>query len=241
MSESVNDISELTNDINEFTNESANDIKQLVDEYAKWDQLLTEAKAEIDKIKAKIQARAAEELENSKIKTVKYYGSNNNVASVGTSETVKLVSFTYLKLVLGAITGDFVKEETTHKLSDPFKRIVAPLCTGNYTEQTLDDVIRQMDVDANAAKVLRKKLRGDVNKDRKILASIGMAPEDIDHWLYFIVESLAYERIARLLKVAGYEYGTPEYDKAIFALKQALITEEGIKIGIEYEEESKAV
>ncbi len=233
MSELVNEINELTNDIAE----PANNIKQLVDEYAKWDQLITEAKTEIDKIKAKLQARAAEELENSKTKTVKYHGSTNNVASIVTSESVKLVSITYLRSVLGDILKDFVKEETTYKLSDPFKRIIAPLCLGNYIERTLDDVIKEMDVDANAAKVLRKKLRGDINKDRKLLASINMAPEDIDYWIYFIVEALAFERITRLLKISGYEYGTPEYDAAIDGLKQALITEEGLKIGIDYEEE----
>ena len=212
------------------------DIKQLVDEYAKWDKLAAEAKSEIEKIRASIQKIAVAEMENSKNKTIKFFGTNNNIAIISTSETVKMVAYTYLKLILGGVIEDFVKEEKSYKMTDAFKKIVAPLCLGNFIEQTLDDVIAQMNVDSNAAKVLKKKLRGDVQKDSKVLASIGMAQQDIDYWIYFINEAVAYERIVRLLEVSGHIKGSPEYNTALSGIKQALIVEEGLKIGIEYEE-----
>jgi hypothetical protein len=212
------------------------DIKQLVDDYAKWDQLGKEARKEIEKIKAQLQKSAVEAIGNSKVKTVKYFGTDNNIAIATTAETVKMASVSFLRSVLGDVTGDFVKEEEpSYKMTDPFKKMMAPLCTGSYIEQKLDDVIAQMDVDEVTARLLKKKLKGDPERDAKTLASIGMAPKDIEYWVYFIAESIAYEKIVRLLEVAGYPEGTPEFETALKNLKLAVIVEETLKIGIEYE------
>lgn len=211
-------------------------IKQLVDDYAKWDSLTNQAKAEIEKIKAQIQELAIPEIENSKHKTVKYFGTNNNVAIVTTAETVKLVSYSFLKSVLGSVTEDFVKQEVDYKMSAPFKKMLAPICTGNYIEQRLDSVIAQIDIDAATTKLLKKKLKGDPVKDAKVLASVGIDQDDMEHWLYFIAEAKAYEKIVKLLEVAGYKEGTPEFGVAIAEIKDAVIVEENLKIGIEYEE-----
>jgi len=210
-------------------------IRLLVDELVKWDQLAKAAKAGAEKVKAQIQELAVRDLENSKDKTVKYYGTGGNVVTVTNSATVKIASLFFLRAVLGDVTNDFVKEEVSYKLSEPFKRTLAALCTGNYIEQTLDEVIAQMSVDETTAKLLRKKLRGNPDKDRQLLESLGI--KDVDHWVYFVAEAAAYERIRRLMDVAGYIPGTSEYEKALHDLKLAVIVDEGIKIGLEYEEE----
>ncbi|HWP96434.1 MAG TPA: hypothetical protein VN426_06255 [Syntrophomonadaceae bacterium] len=211
-------------------------IKQLVDEYAKWERLIKDGKVEIEKIKAQIQEIAVSEMENSKHKTTKYYGTESNVAIVTKAETVKMASFSFLRSVLGSVTGDFVKEDVTYKMTDPFKKMVAPLCQGGYIEQKLADVIEQMHVDEATAKVLKKKLKGDPDRDMKILTSAGIPDEDIEYWVYFIAEAVAYEKIVKLLEVSGHPESTPEFYKAIQDMKLALIVEESLKIGIEYEE-----
>lgn len=212
-------------------------LKNLVDEYTRWDRLQREAKVEIDKIKAQIQEIALPEIENSKHKSARYFGTSNNIVTVTTSETVKLISYSFLKAVLGETIEDFIKEEKSYKIADPFKKIVAPLCLGNYIEQKLADVIAQMNVDEKTAKVLKKKLKGDAQKDAKVLESLGISPKDIEHWAYFIAEAMAYEKIVKMLEVAGHKEGTPEFEAAIADMKLAVITEEGLKIGIEYEDE----
>jgi len=214
------------------------DIKQLVDEFAKWDSLGKQAKVEIDKIKAQIQEQAVSAIENSKNKSIKYFGTNNNIATVTTAETVKMASFSFLQSVLKNVTGDFVKEDISYKMTDPFKKMVAPLCLGNYIEQKLSGVIDQMNVDEKTNKVLLKKLKGDPDRDAKTLASIGMAPQDIEHWVYFVSEAVAYEKVVRMMEVAGYPEGTPEFEMAIKNMKLAVIVEESLKIGIEYEDEN---
>lgn len=70
-------------------------VKYLVDEYAKWDRLQKEAKVETEKIKLQLQEMAIAALEDTKLKTVKYYGTNNNVAIISISETVKMAPFLF--------------------------------------------------------------------------------------------------------------------------------------------------
>jgi hypothetical protein len=147
----------------------------------------------------------------------------------------------FLKLVLGnELTGEFIKEEKTYKMTEGFKRIVTPLCSGKYIEQTLDSIIQQMEVDEATSKLLKKKLKGDPQKDAKVLASVNIPQEDIHYWIYFIAEAIAWEKIVKLLQAAGYQEGTEGFVNALNGIKQALIVEEGLKIGIEYEDDSTA-
>ena len=80
-------------------------------------------KAEIDEIKAWFEKLATDDLRDTKKKTIDYWGSNNSKVVVGNSETVKPVSMTMVKKLLGDVFGDFVKEDTTYKMTDPCKRL----------------------------------------------------------------------------------------------------------------------
>lgn len=97
-------------------------------------------KAEIDEIKAWFEKLATDDLRDTKKKTIDYWGSNNSKVVVGNSETVKPVSMTMVKKLLGDVFGDFVKEDTTYKMTDPwFHAIFMPViiefskCTDIYS------------------------------------------------------------------------------------------------------------
>lgn len=89
-------------------------------------------KAEIDEIKAWFEKLATDDLRDTKKKTIDYWGSNNSKVVVGNSETVKPVSMTMVKKLLGDVFGDFVKEDTTYKMTDPCKRL--------FTMMFMDDI-----------------------------------------------------------------------------------------------------
>lgn len=210
-------------------------IKEMVDKYAEWDKLVEDGKKEINKFKAELQKEAVTELENSKIKQVKFWGNNSNCAIATNTESVKLISIEYLRQIIpGNVLADFVKEEKDYKLTDAFKKILAPICLGNYVEQKLEDVIEQLPVSEDDRKLARKKLKGVWEKDKSFLISIGMTETDAEHWSYFISEASAWEKISHFLKVCGYEEGSVEFNEAIEDLKKAVIVDEGIKLGIEY-------
>ena len=99
-------------------------------------------KAEIDEIKAWFEKLATDDLRDTKKKTIDYWGSNNSKVVVGNSETVKPVSMTMVKKLLGDVFGDFVKEDTTYKMTDPCKRLFTMMFMGNYTEGSLDETIK---------------------------------------------------------------------------------------------------
>ncbi|ABR46622.1 hypothetical protein Amet_4388 [Alkaliphilus metalliredigens QYMF] len=213
-------------------------IKKVVNELAKWDALMADGRKEMNKHKLSIQNEAASALENSKVKQVKFYGDDSNCAIVTTAEKVELVSIEYLRGVIPEnILKDFAKEEIQYKLTAPFKNVVGPLVSGNYTERKVLDIIEEMNLSEGKAKVAKKKLKGNFEKDVEFLKTIGHSQEEAEHWAYFITEAAAWERIVNFMEVSGYEEGTPGFQDAIKKLKHAVIVDETLKIGVEYEKD----
>ncbi|MCC5911342.1 MAG: hypothetical protein JJT76_12975 [Clostridiaceae bacterium] len=215
-----------------------NRIKEAVNELAKWDALMSDGRKEMNKHKLTIQNEAATALDNSKVKQVKFWGDDSNCAIVTTAEKVDLVSIEYLKGVIPEnILKDFAKEEVQYKLTAPFKNVVGPLVSGSYTEKKVLDVIGEMNLSEDKAKVAKKKLKGNFDKDVELLKTIGYNQEEAEYWAYFITEAAAWERIVNLMEVSGYEEGTEEFYEALKKLKHAVIVDETLKIGVEYEKE----
>lgn len=213
-------------------------VKKAVNELAKWDALMADGRKEMNTHKLTIQNEAATALENSKVKQVKYWGDESNCAVVTTAEKVDLVSIEYLKGVIpDNILKDFAKEEVQYKLTTSFKNIVGPLVRGDYTEKKIVDVVGEMKLPEDKSKVAKKKLKGKFEKDVEFLKTIGYTKEEAEHWAYFISEAAAWERIVNLLEVCGYKENTQEFEEAINKLKHAVIVDETLKIGIEYEKE----
>lgn len=215
-------------------------VAQIVDKYAEWDKLVEDGKKEINKIKADLQKEAVTQLENSKIKQVRFWGNDSNCATATNSESVKLISIEYLKQMIPEnVLSDFVKEEKDYKMTDAFKKMIAPICLGNYVEQKVVDIIAQLPVSDDDKKLAKKKLKGNWEKDKAFLISIGIDTEDAEHWAYFISEASAWEKVSHFLKVSGYKEGTEKFNEALENLKKAVIVDESIKIGIEYKEEEE--
>jgi len=214
------------------------DIKALVDEYAKWDRLQKEAKVIIDGIKASLQEKAVAMMKDTKQKQVEFYGTGSNKAVITEADTVKLVSPTLFKQVLGDVFGDFIKEKTTFEATEPFKRVLQAILQGEFGESTLDDAIRQMEVDDNTSKLLKKKLKGNWEKDVATLMTVaGMTKERAEHFAYFVKEAIDFEKIVTILGAAGHKYNTPDFDISLTAIKHGAGVETSIKIGIEYDAE----
>lgn len=213
------------------------EIAKKVDELSKWASLAEEAKKEIEKLKGEFQKLGVEELNDKKIKQVEFWGSNNAKVVVTCSESLKVVSHTFLNQTLGSILKDFAKEETNYKYSEPFKRILTAVFQGTYVEQSMDDVISQVTGDDKTQKALKKKLKGNWEKDVETLKNLaGLSQQDAEHYAYFAQEAANYEKIVQLLETAGHKKGSPTFDIALQALRNAVVVEEGIKVGVECEE-----
>jgi hypothetical protein len=215
------------------------EVIRLVDEYAKWDKLATECKIELEKLKGKFQELGVDAMTDTKTKQVEFWGSLPAKVVVTTSESLKVVSHTFLSRVLGGILKDFAKEDLSYKYTEPFKRIIIALFQGNYIELTVETLITQITQDAKEQKVLKKKLKGNWEKDVNTLQNIIHMPrQEAEHYAFFIQEAINYERIVQLLEAAGHMRGTTDFEKAIKDIKNAVIVEEGIKVGIESNKEA---
>jgi len=212
-------------------------IKDKVDEYVKWDNLLAAAKKEIEKLKVDFQKRGLELMADRKVKQVEFWGNENNKVVVTTTETLKLVSYNFLQKVIGeTLLKDFVREEPQYKLSEPFKRLLTAVFQGTYVEQPAQEIIAYLTDDEKTRAALRKKLKGNWEKDVKSLQIIaGLSREDAEHYAYFIAEAMNYEKIVHLLEAAGYEKDSDAFRAALDSLRHAVVVEEGIKIGVESE------
>ena len=57
-------------------------------------------------------------LKDTKLLSISYWGSQNSRVTVTNTATVKPISLTMVKKVLGEVAGDFVKSETVDKMTE---------------------------------------------------------------------------------------------------------------------------
>ena len=202
-----------------------------VDEFAALTQQADAIKERLETLKAHFEKRAVEDLKDTKMKSVSYWGSSNCRVVVQTSETVKPVSVTMIQRVLGDVAKDFVKEEVTTKLTDPCKRLLGMVFQGNYTEGSLDELISAITSDAKIQATLKKRLKGRWEKDTAALMKVaGLSEQEASDYAYMAVEVINWEWLAQVLKSAGWAGSIQE---AIEVIRAAVIVDESIKVGIE--------
>lgn len=209
------------------------EIKAKADRLVKLTNQQSVIKAEIDEIKAWFEKLATDDLKDTKKKTIDYWGSNNSKVVVGNSETVKPVSMTMVKKLLGDVFKDFVKEDTTYKMTEPCKRLFSMMFLGNYTEGSLDETIKAITDDEKIQRALKKKLKGKYEKDTETLMKmVGLSEQEASDWAYITAEIINWEWMLRVLKSAEWK-GTPQ--EAVQIIKAAIIVDEGIKVTVEAE------
>lgn len=209
-------------------------IKEKVDRLADLTAQADAIKIEIDGLKAFFEETAQNDLEDTKLKTVEYYGTSNKKVVVQNNATVKPIAWTVIKEVLGKVYPDFVKEETKYSLNDVAKTMLANMFKGDYIEDELESLISRMTFDPKKQKTLMKRLKGKYKQDLKnIVKYAELDEQEASDYAYMVSEVMAYQNILRIMEASGFE-GTVE--EAVAKVKSALIVDEGIKVTLETEE-----
>lgn len=208
-------------------------IQEKADRLAYLTALQSEIKAEVDGLKAWFENLATDDLRDTKKKTIDYWGSSNARVIVGNSATVKPVSMTMVKRLLGDMYVDLVKEDTAYKMTEPCKRLFTLMFQGNYTEGSLDATIRAITADEKIQRTLKKKLKGNYQKDTETLMKLaGLREQEASDWAYLTAEIINWEWMLQILRAAEWQ-GTPE--EAVEIIRAAVIVDEGIKVTVEAE------
>ena len=165
---------------------------ELVDELVQLDRLRLQTVRNISKYQAELQARGISIMEDRNKQYTRFYGSNGGSASVTDRQSLDILNPDRLKLCVSeGVWKKNVTEttETKYKCSADFERMLKALFTGDYTfEMELDEFLDEMHIlpDAKQKKLLLKKLKGDYEKDRKVLDAVFGSGSDWDVELYYI-------------------------------------------------------
>lgn len=209
-------------------------IKEKVDRLADLTAQFDVIKNEIDSLKAFFEEKAQSDLEDTKLKTIEYYGTGNKKVVVQNSATVKPIAWTVIKEVLGKVYSEFVKEETKYSLNDVAKTMLANMFKGDYIEDNLESLVSRMTFDPKKQKTLMKRLKGKYKQDMKnIMKYAELDEQEASDYAFMVSEVMAYQNILRIMEASGFE-GTVE--EAVAKVKSALIVDEGIKVSLEAEE-----
>lgn len=214
------------------------DVKAKVDELAKWTKLSEDCKREIEILKGDFDKLGTKEMADKKIKQVEFWGSSNTKVVVTESETLKVQYDCVLEELFAKVKAGLMSVEPSYKYKEPFKKVLIALIQGTYIDERFASVIKQIPVPEDVKEVLKKKLKGNWKKDINILQNIGkLGKEDSEYYAYQIQESMNYEKIIALLKTAGYEIDSPEFNQTIDSIKAVAIVETGTKISVEADDE----
>lgn len=213
---------------------------QLVTAAVKFDQEQKEYKKELDAVKAELQSRGLQIIEDRNVKFIKFFSSDGN-ASVMDSQQIDVLNPDKLKELLSeGIWKAKVKEttETKYKYDSKLEQMLKAIFTGDYTfEYTIEEFMDEMSVkpDEKQKKLLIKKLKGDYVKDKQTLVSVlgyqnEDAAPDFDVELFYIYKIKNGEFIKAFL---------PEdcLDQTIEDIKKCLIVDTKTSVTIDYDKE----
>mgnify|MGYP000485516180 CR=1 FL=1 len=209
------------------------EVKEKVDRLVELTRQAAQIKGDIEELKAWFEKQGMEQLKDTKSKTMEYWGSENSKVVVGSSDTVKPISMTMVKRLLGDVFGDFVKEDTSYTMTAPCKRLFTLMYLGEYTEGSLDQTIKLISQDEKIQRTLKKKLKGNYAKDTQtLMKTAGLTEQEASDWAYLTAEIIGWEWMLQILKGAGWS-GTPQ--EAVELIRAAVIVDEGIKVTVEME------
>ncbi|MDE7433298.1 MAG: hypothetical protein K2N34_15490 [Lachnospiraceae bacterium] len=164
---------------------------------------VSELKQEIDAMKGELQTRGLQVLDERNQKFIEFFGENAGIASVTIAQKMEILNYFRLKELLGA---EFTEEKIKRMPSDikydvdsKFNQALIALVTSDYeADTTLDEALCGLDATQTQKELIKKKLKGDYKKDRKVLSDILKIDErelSYDTELFFIGKIKNYQLI----------------------------------------------
>lgn len=219
------------NNLKEYSN------KELIDKIVEKDKEMKELKKQSDAIKAEMQSRGLQILEDRNIKTTEWYGTDANNLTVAKAQDMEILNYPALEKIFGKeLLEDKVKRTVEVKLEveKKFKQALIDLFTNDYiADKSLEDFLKEefKELDTKQLKLLLKKLKGDYKKDKELLNTL-IQREDLDAELYYINRIKAFENIKAYVNDENLKEVTE-------AVRRYMIVNDTIKITVKYDKEEQ--
>lgn len=201
------------------------EISKAVDEFIILKQAEAELKEQISHYKSFFELQAEKDLHNKKSKTIKYVGSDNAFVKISNAQTIKLSEPELLENLFGS---GLVTEKNVYELAPKYKKTLGLVVNNDMINGTLDELISTITTDSDTKALLKKKLKGDYNKDLTTLIHIlNINEEEASDIAYLASEVMAFESFTKMLKSLNY---TESKDDALNVIKSAIDISESYKI-----------
>lgn len=209
-------------------------LEQLIEFAAAKDQKAKETTAELDILKAELQRRAENELEERNIKFTEFFGTQNSFVNVSCAQKLEILNMPMVeKLLEESLVKDKISvkpAETKYELEKKFKQALIAVITGDYcdeftVEQIVDGAGWKMDIRQRS--LILKKLKGEYLKDRDMIRkTLGNTELEADEELYYIYKIKNWELIRAFFP--------GNIEKTAEELKKYVIVDETPRIELKY-------
>lgn len=203
-------------------------VRILIDEAITLDRELQEKKKQLDTLKARIQAHAFANMQNKNLKHRREYG-GKGFATVTYKNKFELRNYTRLERAVGDIAKDHVKrvENVQYDAQTSFKSALIAVYEGDYSKEIcVTDVLRGLGLDDKQIKAAERRLKGQYNRDKAVLASFGLLGE-----LEEELDAIRRYRTAELVESFFGDLTPLQIDE----IRRAVAVEQELTIGLDYE------
>lgn len=206
----------------------------LIEFAAAKDSKIKAATSELDLIKAELQNRAEQELQEKNVKFTEFFGMVNSYVNVSYAQKLEVLNMPVVRNLLPEVAADKITVkpvETKYEFEKVFKQALIAVITKDYSseysiEQIIDGAGWKMD--AKQRSLILKKLKGEYTKDRDMIRkTLGAMNLDVDVELYFIYKAKNWQLIQAFFPVDNFEEWAEQ-------LRKYVIVDETPKIELKY-------
>lgn len=198
------------------------------------DSKIKAATSELDLIKAELQNRAEQELQEKNVKFTEFFGMANSYVNVSYAQKLEVLNMPVVRKLLPEVAAEKITvkpAETKYEFEKVFKQALIAVITKDYSseysiEQIIDGAGWKMD--AKQRSLILKKLKGDYAKDRDMIRkTLGAMNLDVDVELYFIYKAKNWQLIQAFFPVDNFEEWAEQ-------MRKYVIVDETPKIELKY-------
>lgn len=190
---------------------------------------------ESDTLQLQVQALGEAALENTKNKSVSYYGSKGK-ATVTIASKVSNSTPSLFSSIFGKAYPDLVNKKEVIELNAEGKRIIAAVWNKEYCKGSVEEIVTNLNCDDKAKKSLMKKLNGkNYETDKKNLMKLGgLDEESAGDYAFMVSEIIHWNKIMMIIKLNnGGEITQTALDEFVLNCKSAVCVEQSTKITVE--------
>ena len=190
---------------------------------------------ELSSLQAQVQKVGESALEDTKNKSVSYYGSKGKV-TVTLADKVGNTLPSLFSEVFGKAYPDLVNKKEVVELNAEGKRIMAAVWNNEYCKGSVEEIVMNLQCDDKAKKSLLKKLNGkNYETDKKNLMKLGGLDEkSAGDYAYMVAEIINWNKIQLIIKLNnGGEFTQAALDEFILNCNSAVCVEQSTKITVE--------